>query len=1054
MKKKYLYALLCLAPFTAKATSVEPIVQAAFQTTPTQKAGKLKSKFTLPDQNFTLLELFERLAHSYQKKFVYISDNIPLKHTVNIPGSYGDIEEVLNAIAKRVDVTFQVNEQQILVKGNLVAQQKIITLKGRVLDGNAQPLIGVAIRANNDEAVAVTDLEGAFNLTVSQSPATVVFSYIGFKTKELTYTRSNTNVQVILEDNLEMLNEIVVTGQGADVQRKRLSNNVTVIKASELDKIPSQRIDQLLATKLPNAQININGGQAGATSQIRSRGVNSAFLSSTPIIYVDGVRLDNNNTRATLGGSAQGASMSSIADIPMDNIDKIEFISGGAATTLYGSDAANGVIQIFTKKGGLPGTHVNVFTEMGVEEATTDYLHFDRTKDLLFQTGLYQKHRLNFNGESDNGFGYNFATSLQNSSGTQIHDQNKNQKFDLSSGFHAKLAEKVTYESSFLYVYNKYSRNRNGNQGGYTGLWFAEDGASKITGPGFKNRLDELTDQEFEAVKSFVDLAEKLQDNTITINRFTTSQQFKYNPLDNLSFKLVGGLDYRVQDQKNVETNEYLSATKGQLITDQGSIQKIQRKYLGLTAEFNAQHTFEYKDFSFISTLGGQVFRNSDNQTLIDGKNIRDGANSISEAAIRNSDEFISEVLNYGFYVQENIGYQDKLFLDLGVRGDRNPSFGKNIGVQYYPKVGVSYMLSQEKWFTSELLNSLRIRGSYGIAGNLPPAYANEKTMAFTGFLESQASQFSQPGNDDLKPEKTHTWEGGVDLSLWKNRLTLSFGYYRSETRDALFYVPPTPSSGYSKSQLFNIGTIENKGFELNMSVVAVDSKDWNLTVNGSFNTLKNEVLSTGGAPAFNINGFSSRTLQTVVEEGRPIGFIRGNKGIMGEDGTLKETVAQSYLGTTIPDIFGNLGFNLKYKNLSLFANANYQAGAYAANWDAQFRYFYEASDDNVPLEEIKANGRDNWLNMTDRFVEKTDYLKVRTIGLSYYLRPKNKTIYEAITFGFTVVNPFSFTSSSFDPEATISGAAQGQGGASTGGIVYATYSAPRQFLGSVKINF
>lgn len=1049
MKKSVLFATLAFASIATQASPRYPIQMEQIQ-------GQVKktSKLKLTQNQATLKQVFDQVEEMTQQHFVYITEDIPVNTTYGIVGEYDSLEALLRSIAAKANVSFQAQGNQILVKSNAAVQNQIIELKGRVVDDRGLPILGVDIRDSKNEFIAVTDLDGHFTLTVTKSPITLSFSYMGFKTKDLSFTKNNQNILVKLEEDNQMLNEIVVTGQGADVQKKRLANNVTVIKASELEKIPAQRIDQLLATKLPNAQINITGGQAGATSLIRSRGVNSAFLSSTPIIYIDGVRLDNNNTRATLGGSAQGASMSSIADIPMDNIEKIEFINGGAATTLYGSDAANGVIQIFTKKRGMPGTYVNVFTEMGVETPTTDFLYFDRTKDLLFENGFYQKYRLNLNGESDSGFGYNFGTSYQNSSGVQIHKQNENQKFDLSSGFHAKLSETVTYESSFLYVHNKYKRNRNGNQGGYTGLWFAEDGASKVTGPGFKNRLNELTEEEFAVMKTFVDNAERLQDNNVTVNRFTTSQQFKYNPLENLSFKLVGGLDYRIQDQENIETNEYLTATKGQPIKDQGSIQKIQRKYLGLTVEFNGQHNFKYGDFSFITTLGGQLFRNSDNQTLIEGRNIRDGAYSISEAAIRTSEEYISEVLNYGFYLSENIGYKDKLFLDLGVRGDRNPSFGKNIGVQYYPKVGVSYVMSEESWFANALVNSLRLRGSYGVAGNLPPAYANEKTVSFDGYLGDQATRFSQPGNDDLKPEKTHTWETGVDVSFWKNRVSLSVGYYYSKTKDALFYVPPAPSSGYTKSQLYNIGEIENKGFEMNFSLEAIDLQDWGLTLTGSVNTLKNKVLSTGGAPAFNINGFSSRTLQTVVEEGRPVGYIRGNYGIIGEDGTLKETVPQAYLGSTIPEVFGNVGFNLRYKNWSLFANANYQTGGYAANWDAQFRYNYGASDDFVPKEEIDKNGRTNWLNLTNRFVEKTDYLKIRTIGLTYYLRPSKPSFYQSINFGLTVVNPLNFTASSFDPEATISGASQGQGGASTGGIAYATYSAPRQFLASIKINF
>jgi outer membrane receptor protein involved in Fe transport len=1049
MKKSVLLATLTLASIATQASSLSAVPNEQLQ-------GQVKktSKLKLTQNQATLKQVFEQVEAQTQQHFVYIAADIPVSKSYEFTTEYDSLETLLHHIAAKANVSFQAQGNQILVKPNTQVQERILEFKGKVVDQDGLPIIGANVRDKDNEFIAVTDIDGQFTLTVTKAPITLSFSFMGYKTKDLSFSKNNLNILVKLEEDNQMLSEIVVTGQGADVQKKRLANNVTVIKASELEKIPAQRVDQLLATKLPNAQINLTGGQAGSTSLIRSRGVNSAFLSSTPIIYVDGVRLDNNNTRASLGGSAQGASMSSIADIPMDNIEKIEFINGGAATTLYGSDAANGVIQIFTKKRGMPGTYVNVFTEMGVETPTTDFLYFDRTKDLLFENGFYQKYRLNLNGESDSGFGYNFSTSYQNSSGVQIHKQNENQKFDLSSGFHAKLSEDVTYESSFMYVHNAYKRNRNGNQGGYTGLWFAEDGASKITGPGFKNRLNELTDEEFAVMKEFVNNAERLQDNNITVNRFTTSQQFKYNPLENLSFKLVGGLDYRIQDQENIETNEYLTATKGQLIKDQGSIQKIQRKYLGLTVEFNGQHNINVGDFSFITTVGGQLFRNSDNQTLIEGRNIRDGAYSISEAAIRTSDEYISEVLNYGFYLSENVGYKDKLFLDVGVRGDRNPSFGKNIGVQYYPKVGVSYMMSQESWFANPLVNTLRLRGSYGVAGNLPPAYANEKTVAFDGYLGEQATRFSQPGNDDLRPEKTHTWETGIDASFWNNRLTLSVGYYYSKTKDALFYVPPAPSSGYTKSQLYNIGEIENKGFEMNFALEVVQSQDWNVSLTGSVNTLKNKVLSTGGAPAFNINGFSSRTLQTVVEEGRPVGFIRGNYGVIGEDGTLKETIPQAYLGSTIPEVFGNIGLNLRYKNWSLFANANYQTGGYAANWDAQFRYNYGASDDFVPKEEIDKNGRTNWLNLTNRFVEKTDYLKIRTIGLSYYLRPANPSLYQSITFGFTVANPFNFTASSFDPEATISGAAQGQGGASTGGIAYATYSAPRQFLGSIKINF
>ncbi|UGU16458.1 TonB-dependent receptor [Sinomicrobium kalidii] len=1014
-----------------------------------------------PDGRYLSLKLsaiLEQFKSGYPEiNFVYNPDNFnditvqdyEFKEELGVLGNLDNLKRV-------APISYLMDGKTVALKrksrSGKVLQEN--TVKGMVLDEGGLPVFGANVIIAGTNTGAVTDMDGAFTLKVATFPVKTKVSYLGYQPYIQTVSGPADELVIVLVPSYESLNEVVVTGQGADVRKKRLPTKVTTINSEDLEQIPSQRIDQQLSAKLPNAQINLTGGQAGATSIIRARGINSAFVNSTPIIYLDGVRLDNLNTRSALGGSSQGSAMSAIADIPMDNIEKIEYINGGAATTLYGSDAANGVIQIFTKKGGKPGTNLIVEAESGFETATTDFLYFDRTEDLLFRTGTYQKYRLNINGENEKGFGYNFSGSFRNSSGVQIHDQNENLKADFSTGFRAKLADNIDYESSFIYVYNKYKRNRNGNQGGYTGLWFAEDGASSITGPGFNNRLDELSDEEFRDIRAFVDNAERLQDNNIVVNRFTTSQIFKYRPVHNLLLKFTGGIDFRMQEQNVVQTNEYLTATRGQEVTDEGSIENVQRNYLGITLELTAQHTYETGDFSFISTLGGQFFRTRDRQILFTGSNIRDGAQTISDAAVKDSDEYLSEVLNYGIYLQENIGYADKLFLDLGIRGDRNPAFGDNIGTQYYPKAGLSYMMSSEPWFKSGLLNILRLRGSYGVAGNLPPAYAHEKTIVFEGYLGDQAAFFGQPGNDNLKPEKTTTVEGGIDVTLWDNRLNLSAGYYRALTKDALFYVPPAPSGGYSVSQLYNIGEIENYGFEFSASVIPIATDDIRLSFNASVNTLHNEVLDAGGAPAFNINGFSPRTLQTVVQEGHPVGFLRGNYGVFDENGVLEETTPQSYLGSTIPDVFGNLGLNFSYKNFSLFSNASYQTGAYANNWDAQFRFYYGASEDFVPAGEIEANGRSNWLNFTNRFVEKTDFLKIRTIGLTYTLRPGANGFYDYMVFGLTAINPLNFTSSTFDPEATISGAAQGQGGASTGGISYATYSAPRQFLASVKINF
>lgn len=1004
-----------------------------------------------------VLDLIEK-----QSPFVigYKNNEISNAKTFNIEVKQKSVADILKQLMLNKEVEIrQISDKYIIINTKKIFAPMFVS--GVVTDKRTgETLPGVSVKVKGSQSGTQTGNKGFYRLAIPQDQEDVLVAvkYIGYKAQEFNITRNtaNTSMNIQLEEDLLGLDEVVITGQGMDISKRRLSSNVVSISEKDIKDIPAQRIDQLLQSKLPNAQIRLTGGQAGATSIIRSRGVNSAFISSTPIIYVDGVRMDNLNTKSTLGGgSATGAAISSISDIPMDNIEKIEFVNGGAATTLYGSDAANGVIQIITKKGGADKTDITVETQMGVETPTADYLHFKRTKDLLFENGFYQKHHLSLNG-GDSNFGYSFSGGYQNSTGTQIYNQNTNQRVDLRTGLRANLGAKVTYESSFSYINNKYKRSRNGNQGGYTGLWFAESGASSITGPKFKPDLDAMTDAEYASIKAYVDEAEQLQNNGININRFQTSQVFKYQPLKNLTFKATGGVDYRAQRQQIVTTNQYLSYTTNTSITDQGSIDNYDRNYLGLTFELNGQYQAKIKDFSLITTVGGQFFRNEDHQIEYLGSNIRDGAQTIGIAATRTSDEYYSKVVNYGVYVQENIGYQDKMFLDLGLRGDGNSAFGKNIGIQYYPKVGFSYIPSAEKYFDaiSSIVSSAKIRGNYGLAGNFPTAFANERTISFVGFNGAQAASFGQPGNADLKPEKTATYEAGVDLGFLHDRIIISAGFYHSITNDALFVVPPAPSTGET-SQLQNIGKILNRGLEFNTVLTPVKTTDYSLKFNLSINTLYNKVLSSGGAAAFNINGFSARTVQTVVQEGYPVGFIRGNYAVFSDVGLITSTTAQQNLGTTIPNLFGSMGLNFQYKSFNFFANADYQKGAYAISFDRQFRFNYGASTEGIPQAEIDKSGRTRWLDITNMFVEKTDFIKVRTIGTGYTFKPKMwKGVVKSVNVGLSVVNPLNFSASSFDPEATISGSSQGQNGATTGGISYSTYSSPRQFLASLRLNF
>lgn len=233
-----------------------------------------------------------------------------------------------------------------------------------------------------------------------------------------------------------------------------------------------------------------------------------------------------------------------------------------------------------------------------------------------------------------------------------------------------------------------------------------------------------------------------------------------------------------------------------------------------------------------------------------------------------------------------------------------------------------------------------------------------------------------------------------------------------------------------------------------------MQTKDLKARFQASLNTLDNKVLSTGGETAFGVGTFANEALiQNIVEEGKPIGFLRGNKVVCNDDGSYSHTESLSDLGSTLPDVYGSLALNVDYKGFSFFANADYQLGGHVYELDRHFRWRYGAKDVCVNEDWLPEGSthKDVWTNFTSCFVEKADYLKVRTIGMTYKFRLKR--IAKSLTLGFTCYNPFSFTKAEVDPEACLSDAAS-YGGASVAGIVYGSYTSPRQFVGSVKVNF
>lgn len=924
------------------------------------------------------------------------------------------------------------------------------TVSGTVYDARTgEELPGVNIFISELARGAATDVNG--NYTIEDVPFgeyNVRISFIGYKqlNQTLNVNDENLTLNFELSEDLVGLEELIVTGQGSGVERSRLSTNVTTISANQMERLPTQQMDQLLQANIPNSQIRISSGNPGSASLIRGRGVTSAFASTSPVVYVDGVRVDN-STAFALNRSTGGAESSAIADIPVENIERIEFLSGGAATTQFGSDAANGVIQIFTKRGVQGASNFAFQTSIGTQMATKDFLRYERSGDILFDPGITQEYRLSGSGGTSD-FTYSFSGSMKGAEGVLEPGGDSQERYAIRAGFNAKVSEIARYDASFGYNSTAFERPIAAN---FAGSIFDVEGGS------FGN-ADEWTDDEYEAQTDFIRTYVGLHDITEGVNRFQTSQGLNFNFNDNLSGKTIVGLDYRNSNQQFIYTNEYNIArgfeTPG--TTDSGELDQATRNFLGLTLEASLRHEYEVGDFSFITNVGTQLFRNDDRQVVIRIDGLPDGSLNASTGQDRVGDNFRSSVVNYGVYALENISYNDIYVLEFGVRVDQNTAFGEEVGAQVYPKLGATYNISNESFFSDivspNMVSTLRLRGNIGYAGNFPTPFSNEFLATSAGFRGAPIFDFGTPGDSELKPEITRTIEVGGDISFINDQINLQVTYYDAVTNEALFSSPLPPSSGLG-TPLRNLGTIENSGFEVAGNFSVLRTRDASLSLNASFNTLNNEITDNGGTAPFNVGGFAF--LGSFVDEGKPVGYFRGNRMVLDENDQIVEIVPNDDLGSPLPDYFGNLGLNADYKGLSLTVTADWQMGAQGVWPDELLRHLSGLGDGRVP--DHITNPFFDYANL---FVEDADFLKVRLISLNYTL-PTHlyANVLKRVSVGATATNPLNFVSSNFDPEIAGAGitpnlGADRQNRVGVGGFAYGQMSANRQFFGTVKIDF
>ena len=750
------------------------------------------------------------------------------------------------------------------------AAQNPGSVTGQVTSASMAPLSEVQVFLVGTQMGGLTASNGRY-LIRNVAPGTYQIQAIriGYEsvTQSVTVGAGETvAVNFTLADQALGLDEIVVTGTAGAARRREVGNSIAQIEVSDMA-APSASVDQILQAQSPGLLVSQSNGMAGSGAQIRLRGAVSVSQSNQPIIYVDGIRVRSDayarNISPTEGAGRGGnVTASPLNDINPNDIDRIEVLKGSAASTLYGTEAAAGVIQIFTKRGTQGAPRWTMQIDQGVNYLLPFAPDVDvrPVNDPLVEgpRGSYSYKYLNMDPWLRNGHRQKYSLSV--SGGSQVLQYFVSGQYDDNEGVMPLDAEKkagvrgnftfTPINSVTVQVNSAYNRTDITNTS-------AGNNAQGLTLNAFRRERNYIANADPDTISLVLDY-----DIQTRIDRFTLGATAGYDPGGAFNTKLTVGYD--LADQDNRQLRPY-----GFRLLPSGKLYSALRNYSTLTADVVASYRINMGENILTLSGGGQSI--TTDQRTIQGEgtdfagpgdpDLDSGANRLSwESRIRE--------VNAGFFTQALLNIKDKYFLTGGVRVDGNSAFGKSLGLQAYPKISASYVVSDED-FWSESFGSLKLRAAWGQSGRAPGTFDAVRTWNAIGYGGQPTYLPANLGNPDLGPERTSETEVGFDWSGLDNRLSAEFTYYRQHTTDALFNVRHPLSEGFASSQQENVGELENKGIEGSLRATLYDSETWGFDLGASFYTNKSKVLSLGGAPPFSGGG-------SWIEEGYPITLIRG----------------------------------------------------------------------------------------------------------------------------------------------------------------------------------
>jgi TonB-linked SusC/RagA family outer membrane protein len=806
--------------------------------------------------------------------------------------------------------------------GPLSAQPGTVT--GQITDRTtSQPIPTARLQVTQTGKVVAVRFDGRY--TVADLPAgtydlRVIAVGYGAERKAVTVASGQTaTLDFALNPVPYTIEEIVTTATG-EQRRMELGHTVGVVRADSVTAFePVTNMATLLQARSAGVTVLPSSGTVGAGSRIRIRGANSLSLSNEPIIYVDGIKVNTNASSSSLGTGGQAPTR--LNDINPDEIESIEIVKGPSAATLYGTEAANGVIRITTKHGTAGKPRWNVYLEGGAltdpNKYPTNYRMIGRTitggtpggafrtclltqftsgvctQEQLLTTNILEDKKLTPIG---NGYRQQYGANV--SGGTELVQYFFSGEFADEVGTFALpdtervrlLAARQVTELPANVLRPNTTRNISLRSNLSTHLRSNVDVQANIGYLSGKLRLPQndnnvlgmlpsgyfgSTDTLGKAGWGFFAPGEIFSlERTQRIERFTSSGQIQWRPFNWLSGR--GTVGYDVGDRLEVAFDPTaLGPAFGTTPLGTKQDTRTQLKTITVDAGFTANFRLS-SPLSSRTSVGAQYYKDNFFQNQATGQRLTFGSKDIDGAAILTASQTTTTTIRIGAFAEEQLNFKDRLFLTGALRVDDNSSFGADFNAIVFPKASISYVLSDEPFFPKgSFVSLLRLRGAYGQSGLQPGALDALTFLAPTASAVNGASTsavtFGGLGLAGLKPEKSRERELGVDLSLFHDRINTDLTYFHKETTDALIARVLAPSLGVSAIRFENLGSVSNQGLELTVNARVIDNRNvaWDAVFAGS--TIKNRLDELG----FDDNGKPIPPVISGVQRhtpGRPLG--------------------------------------------------------------------------------------------------------------------------------------------------------------------------------------